>query len=129
MADRYPVSFGYPDKLTPTILKRTPRLRGNLSKERYAKWCERMSTLASVDEQMHKEAVSACTETLPPTGKMLLLFDVMAKQQYDHGDYAALTASLSYSSITAMAEYLKHWHAVEDELEAEQRSVSNEREE
>lgn len=125
MDDRYPVSFGYPDKHTPSGMKVTPRLRGNLSKERFTKWGELMASFVAAENQIQEEAESACTATLPPTGQMLVRFDVMIQQRYELNDFVSYSASLSYSSITGMAEYLKHWCAVEDELEAEQRGVQS----
>ena len=121
--DRYPVSFGYSDKRTPSGMRVTPRLRGNLTRERFTKWAELMTSFVTTENQIQEEATLACTATLPPTGQMLVRFDVSIQQRYGPNDFVSYSACLSFSSITGMMEYMKHWNAVEDELEAEQRGV------
>lgn len=124
MDDRYKVAIGYPQEGNPSGMSAL-RLRAHLTTEHFRTWCELMQTLASVDGRMHEESVRKCTGSIPPTGNILILFDVLVMQCVSDGmpsgpPWVRMTAKLSYSSIKAMIEYMLHWNAVEDELEAEQ---------
>ncbi len=123
MDDRYPVAIGYPNGSTPSGMHPTPRLRGHLSTEHFRKWGERLVELAQADTAMVEELRSLTLATIPPTNYMTSLFDVMIKQRVDDGDgYVTVTGSCSLQSIVILVEFLKHWNAVEDELEAEMES-------
>jgi len=124
--ERYPVRLGYPSDHTASGMLPTPTIRRYLSAERFGKWAELMKTLAMVDRQMQAESVAECTRHLPPSGQMLILFDVVIRQHLDTdpAGYVWHFASLSYGSIAAMIEQLKLSAAVEDEQEAEQRSIT-----
>lgn len=124
MTERYKVAIGYPQEDNPSGMS-TLRLRGHLTTEHFRVWCELMQTLASVDGRMYEESIKKCTGSIPPTGNVLILFDVMVMQCVSDGmlsgpPWVRMTASLSYTSIRLMIEHMNHWNAVEDELEAEQ---------
>jgi len=124
MDDRYPVAIGYPGTDSPSGMKAEPRLRAHLSQRRFAQWIEYMDNLSEGDRHHIKDVRESLRESLPPTGAIPGLIQVMIHQHVDQAPdgYVSHIAMLSNASILGVIEYMKRYNALEDELEAEAES-------
>ena len=117
--ERYKVAIGYPSNVTNSGMVPTPKLRGHLTQEHFGAWCLVMDSLAHKDKDELQGDLVTITRQLPPVSYIPGLLDVVIGM-YAEGDAVRQRAALSSASITTMVEFLKHWNAVEDELEKEQ---------
>jgi hypothetical protein len=119
MDDRYRVAIGYPDESEPDGMTKI-RLTAHMSQKHYAEWCALMARKSEEDAATYRADRAHLGGSIPPIGVVIELTDTRLMQWPDDVPPQSVTAPCSLATINELIEFLTHWSAVEDELEAEQ---------